>query len=68
MEDVGIFKAILSVLWPFGTFYGHLDFFNVLVPMLYREKYGNPEPNHLNKNIFWWWWWWGSTFSESTAS
>jgi hypothetical protein len=39
MEDVGIFRAILSlfmskryILWPFGTFCSHLEyFFPVLV-------------------------------------
>jgi hypothetical protein len=45
MDDVGIFKAILSifrpivfVLWPF---WGHLVYFSRF-GMLYGEKSGNP--------------------------
>jgi hypothetical protein len=36
MERVGI--AIWSILELFGIFYGHLVYFSVLVPILYREK------------------------------
>jgi hypothetical protein len=43
------FRAILSIvlpngihiLWPFGTFCGHLGYFSPF-GMLYREKSGNP--------------------------
>jgi hypothetical protein len=28
LEDAGIFRAILSILWPFGTFCGHLVYFS----------------------------------------
>jgi hypothetical protein len=54
-KDVGIFMTILSslrpngipILWPFGTFCGYVFgiFFPVLVPMLHREKSGNPDDN-----------------------
>jgi hypothetical protein len=50
--EVGIFMTILSSLRPNGIFYGHsVHFvviwyiFPVLVPMLHREKSGNPDDN-----------------------
>jgi hypothetical protein len=40
MEDVCIFTAILSILWPFGIFRGHLVYFSRF-GMLHRDKSGN---------------------------
>jgi hypothetical protein len=48
MADVGIFRAILSILGPNGILYGHLVHTVVIgynfprFGMLYREKSGNP--------------------------
>jgi hypothetical protein len=36
------FTAIGNILWPFGIFYGHLEFFPRF-GILYREKSGNPD-------------------------
>jgi hypothetical protein len=35
------FADIWFILWPIGTFYGHLVYF-VVIYMLNQEKYGNP--------------------------
>jgi hypothetical protein len=49
MEDVGVFRAILSILRPNGEFYEHSVQFVVIwfifsrFGMLYREKSGNPD-------------------------
>jgi hypothetical protein len=52
------FMAILSILWPFGIFCGHLVYFMVIwnifsqFGMLYQEKSGNPAQNsYLVRNI-----------------
>jgi hypothetical protein len=48
MEDVGIFMTFLSILWPNGSFNGHLVHFVAiwyifpLFGILHREKTGNP--------------------------
>jgi hypothetical protein len=55
MEYVGLlyvhwvcFTAIWYILWPFGVFCGHLEYFMVtwhILPrfgILYQEKSGNP--------------------------
>jgi hypothetical protein len=49
MEEVGVFRAILSISRPKSRFYGQLVEFVVLwyiftrYGMLYREKSGNPD-------------------------
>jgi hypothetical protein len=50
MEDDGIlyghlvyFTANREILWPFGTFCGHLIFPPPLFGILYKENSGNPE-------------------------
>jgi hypothetical protein len=48
MEEVGILRAILSILRPNGIFYGHLAYFVDIwyifnrFGLLFREKSGNP--------------------------
>jgi hypothetical protein len=50
MQDVGKFHGHLSILLPFGIFYGDLVYLAVisvyfpLFGMLYQEKSGNPAP------------------------
>jgi hypothetical protein len=57
VEDIGIFMAILStyftakwyILWPFGTFCGHLLHFPHF-GMLCLEKSGNPGSKSRGSN------------------
>jgi hypothetical protein len=51
------FTAKWFILWPFGTFCGHLGIFFPLFGMLYREKSGSPARlpatlNKINLNLF----------------
>jgi hypothetical protein len=57
MEDFGILYALVVylrakcyILWPFGTFCSHLEyFFNF--GTLYREKSGNPGGSAMQKSL-----------------
>jgi hypothetical protein len=49
MENVGkfydhliYFTIIGNILWPFGIFFGHLEYIFPRFGMLYQEKSGNP--------------------------
>jgi hypothetical protein len=46
MANCSILLPLGNILWKFGTFYGHLEYFSRF-GMLYQENSGNPDLKHF---------------------